>query len=637
MSFTREPARASPGPAELTDRTDSVSDWLCAPRAGAATLRTLPGISPAAEEEGAGALANLASIDDPRALRVLPRAELVRLADELRAYLVDVGAAVGGHFAGSLGSVELTLALHAIFDTPADRIVWDIGHQAYGHKVLTGRREALWKIKRADGPAGFLRRCESPFDCFGAGHAGTSVSAALGMAVASARSGSDRRVVAVLGDGGATAGMSFEALNHAAGIGAALRVVFNDNGMSIAPTVGGLARSGGVRAYAEALGLRCRGPVDGHDLPALLDALAELRDAPGPALLHVRTRKGKGYAPAEADPFRWHATAPFERESGRARASGAGAPSWTSAFADALARIADRDPRVVAITAAMPDGTGLDRFARRHPERVYDVGIAEQHAVTFAAGLAAEGLRPVCAIYSTFLQRALDQIVHDVALQELPVCFALDRAGLVGADGPTHHGVFDLAYLRAVPNLVIAAPRDENQLQHLLATGIECGRPFALRFPRGAAPGAALDPDPKPLPIGRGELLRAGADLALVALGKTVPAALAAAEQLAARGIRAGVLDARFAKPLDADLLIRAGASTGCLVCVEDHALAGGFGSAVLELLAEHAPDVRVSRLGLPDRFVEHGDVDAQWRDAGIDAAGIAAAAERALGASRRG
>jgi 1-deoxy-D-xylulose-5-phosphate synthase len=522
------------------------------------------------------------------------------------------------------------VALHAVFDTPHDRLVWDIGHQGYGHKALTGRRDALWRIKQADGPAPFLRRAESPFDSFGAGHAGTSISAALGMAEASARRGPARRVVAVIGDGGATAGMAFEALNHAGALRPDLRVVFNDNGMSIAPTVGGLCRGGRVREYVEALGFHYAGPVDGHDVAALLPALKALRDAGGPALLHVRTRKGKGFAPSEADPFKWHATSPFERASGRPLKAGGGAPSWTARFADALAELADRDPRVVAITAAMPDGTGLDRFAARHPERMYDVGIAEQHAVTFAAGLACEGLRPVCAIYSTFLQRALDQVAHDVALQELPVTFALDRAGLVGADGPTHHGVFDLAYLRAIPNLVIAAPRDENELQHLLATGVECGRPFALRFPRGAAPGAALDAEPKPLAIGRGALLRAGNDVALVALGKAVDAALGAAEQLAARGVDACVVDARFVKPLDLELLTHVAERTRCVVSVEDHALAGGFGSALLEALSEHAPDARVRRLGLPDRFIDHGDTDAQWAAAGIDAAGVAAAAVRA-------
>jgi len=570
----------------------------------------------------------LTAIHDPVALRELPREQLTLVANELRTYLIELGARVGGHFAGSLGAVELSVALHAVFDTPNDAIVWDVGHQGYAHKALTGRREALQRIKRADGPAGFLRRCESPYDAFGAGHAGTSISAALGMAEAFARKRSSRRAVAVIGDGAATSGMSFEALNHAGQLGAQLRVVFNDNGMSIAPNVGGLHRSGRVREYVEALGWRYLGPVDGHALDELLAALCELRDARGPTLLHVRTRKGKGYAPAEADPYRWHATTPFEIARGERKASAAASRSWTHAFAAALARVADRDSRVVAITAAMPDGTGIDRFAQRHPDRVYDVGIAEQHAVTFAAGLAAEGLRPVCAIYSSFLQRGFDQIVHDVALQNLPVTFALDRAGLVGADGPTHHGAFDLAYLRAIPNLVIAAPRDENQLQHLIATGVEHGGPFALRFPRGEVLPAALDPDPKPLPIGRGELLREGGALALVALGNTVQTALTAAERLAERGIEASVVDARFAKPLDADLLEAVARRTRRLITIEDHALAGGFGSAVLECLCDRGVTATVERLGLPDRFIDHGACEAQWQEAGID---VDALVERAL------
>ncbi|MEB2346472.1 MAG: 1-deoxy-D-xylulose-5-phosphate synthase [Deltaproteobacteria bacterium] len=583
----------------------------------------------------------LAAIREPADVRRLPRAVLPRLVEELREALIELGATQGGHFAGSLGVVELSVALHAVFDTPRDRLVWDVGHQAYGHKALTGRLGALPRIRRADGPSGFLRRSESPFDAFGAGHAGTSLSAALGIAEALRRRGEPACAVAVIGDGGATAGMAFEALNHAGelarqGAAPALRVVFNDNGMSIAPNVGGLSRSGDVRGYVEALGLAYRGPVDGHELEALLDALAALRAASGPAVLHVRTRKGRGFAPAEADPFAWHATAPFERASGARRAAAAAPPTWTACFADALARVAARDPRVVAITAAMPDGTGLDRFARRFPDRVYDVGIAEQHAVTFAAGLAAEGLRPVCAIYSSFLQRAFDQVAHDVALQELPVTFALDRAGLVGADGPTHHGVLDLAYLRAIPGLVVAAPRDENQLQHLLATAIDSGRPFALRFPRGAACGVALDPDPKPLPIGCGELLRDGADVALVALGRTVPPALAAAEALAAQGISAAVADARFVKPLDEALLADLAERVGVVVTIEDHVLAGGFGSAVLELLAARAPATRVRRLGIDDRVVEHGEQDEQWREVGIDADAIAAAARAALSESAR-
>lgn len=569
----------------------------------------------------------LSTIDDPSNLRALPGEMLGDVADALRRQLIELGSKNGGHFGGSLGVVELTVALHAVFDTPHDRIVWDVGHQAHGHKILTGRRNAMARIKKADGPAGFLRRSESPYDAFGAGHAGTSISAALGMAEASARQGIERYAVAVIGDGSATSGLSFEALNHAPTMSNSLRVVLNDNGMSIAPGTGGLHRTGDFRGYAEALGWRYLGPVDGHDLPTLLKAMRELRAGEGPALLHVKTKKGRGYAPAENDPYGWHATAPFEIETG-ARGTKTAAPmSWTECFAECLARIADRDDRVVAITAAMPDGTGLDRFAERHPDRVYDVGIAEQHAVTFAAGLAAEGLRPVCAIYSTFLQRAFDQVIHDVALQELPVTFAIDRAGLVGADGPTHHGAFDLSYLRTIPNLVVAAPRDANDLQRLLATAIDSGRPFAIRYPRGAVPGRLTDPDPKSLPIGSGELLREGTDIALIALGKAVDEALLAAEELAGRGIEAAVVDARFAKPLDVRLIQRVAILTGRVITIEDHALAGGFGSAVTEVLAEGLSRIDVVRLGLPDRFVEHGEAREQWREAGIDREAIVAAA----------
>ncbi len=578
----------------------------------------------------------LTQIDEPGDLRRVPREHLQAVADELRAFLVEVVSESGGHFAGSLGTVELCVGLHSVFDTPRDRIVWDVGHQAYGHKVLTGRRDGLRAIKKAEGPSGFLRRAESPYDAFGAGHAGTSVSAALGMAEAFRRAGTSERVVAVIGDGAATAGMAFEALNHAGALGAAVKVVFNDNGMSIAPNVGGLSRTGSPRGYFEALGLRTFGPVDGHDLRALLPALEALRDTHGPAVLHVRTRKGKGYPPAEADPFGWHATSAFSIETGARHAPAPGGPpSWTACFAEALIRLADRDPRVVAITAAMLDGTGLDVFERSHPDRVYDVGIAEQHAVTFAAGLAAEGFRPVCAIYSTFLQRAFDQVVHDVALQGLPVVFALDRAGLVGPDGPTHHGVLDLAYLRAVPNLVVAAPRDENELQHLLATAVESGRPFALRFPRGAARGVALDPDPKPIEIGRAEVLREGSDVTLIGVGKTVATAESAAERLAEAGIEAAVIDARFVKPLDVATLSAAARRTAGVVTIEDHAAHGGFGSAVLECLAKHAPGTPALVLGLPDEFVEHGEVADQWRLAGIDAASVAERTRSWLGGSK--
>ena len=559
---------------------------------------------------------------DPEALRALPRRCLPHLAEELRQELIDLGAEIGGHFAGSLGTVELAIALHYVFDTPRDRLVWDVGHQAYGHKALTGRCQALRRVKRADGPSGFLRRCESPYDAFGAGHAGTSVSAALGMAEAARRGGRDVRAVAVIGDGGATAGMAFEGLNHAGHLGSDLKVVFNDNDMSIAPTVGGLSRSTSPRGCFESLGLRYGGPVDGHDLEALIPALEWLRDARGPSVLHVRTHKGKGFVPAERDPYGWHATTPFDASSG-ARNAGPSAPSWTGAFAEALGRLMAREPRAVAITAAMPDGTGLDQVARRFPERVYDVGIAEQHAVTFAAGLAAEGWLPVCAIYSTFLQRAFDQILHDVALQRLPVIFALDRAGLVGPDGPTHHGVFDLAYLRIIPELAVAAPRDERDLARLLATAVRAQRPFALRFPRGAAPGAEPEADPAPLELGRGEALRPGDDVALVGIGKTVETAFAASDGLREAGIAAAVLDARFAKPVDEGLLVEAALRSGRVVTIEDHVASGGLGGAVLELLARAVPEAQVLVCGLPDRFVDHGDAAAQWREAGIDAASV--------------
>jgi len=569
----------------------------------------------------------LVKIREPADLRQVPRDRLQDVCDELRGELIELGAVRGGHFAGSLGTVELSVGLHWVFDTPRDRLIWDVGHQAYGHKALTGRREQLIRVKQADGPSGFLRRCESEYDVFGAGHAGTSVSASLGVSEGLRRQGREGCSVAIIGDGAATSGMSFEALNHAGHLGADARVVYNDNGMSIAPSIGGLKKTGDARKYFESLGFRYVGPVDGHNLEALLPALELLRDSSGPIVVHALTQKGHGFAPAEADPYGWHACKPFDPKTGK-HLPGSGKPSpssWTQCFAQALIQIADRDPRVVAITAAMPDGTGLDVFGRAHPDRVYDAGIAEQHAVTFAAGLATEDMRPVCAIYSTFLQRAFDQIVHDVALQNLPVTFAIDRAGLIGADGPTHHGVLDLGYLRMIPNLVVAAPRDENQLQHLLATAIESGRPFALRFPRGNALGVALDPEPKVVPIGKAEMLRDGKDVALFAIGKAVDAAEKAADLLAARGISARVVDARFVKPLDDQALVSAAERCARIVTIEDHMATGGFGSAVLERLALLAPGARVLVCGLADRFVEHGETDDQWAAGGIDSESIAA------------
>jgi 1-deoxy-D-xylulose-5-phosphate synthase len=569
----------------------------------------------------------LVKILEPADLRQVPQRQLRDVCDELRTELIELGAVRGGHFAGSLGVVELTVGLHWVFDTPRDRLIWDVGHQAYAHKALTGRREQLIKIKKAGGPSGFLRRCESEYDVFGAGHAGTSVSAGLGVSEGLRRQGREGCSVAIIGDGAATSGMSFEALNHAGHLGIDTRVVYNDNGMSIAPSIGALKKPGNARKYFESMGFQYIGPVDGHDLDELLPALEKLRDTSGPVALHAVTQKGHGFAPSEADPYGWHACKPFDAETGVVLPSSgrAGPPSWTQAFADSLAAIADRDPRVVAITAAMPDGTGLDRFALAHPDRVYDAGIAEQHAVTFAAGMATEGLRPVCAIYSTFLQRAFDQIVHDVALQNLPVTFAIDRAGLVGADGPTHHGVLDLGYLRMIPNLVIAAPRDENQLQHLLATAIESNQPFAVRFPRGSAMGVELDPEPKAVPIGRAELLRDGKDVALFAIGKTVATAEKAADLLAEQNISARVVDARFVKPLDDQALVSAAERCLRIVTIEDHMATGGFGSAVLERLAVLTPEARVLVCGLADRFVEHGETDDQWAAGGIDLESIAA------------
>jgi len=589
-------------------------------------------------------VALLDSIREPADLRRLPRTALAQAAAALRDELIARGAARGGHFAGSLGTVELTVALHYVFDTPADRLIWDVGHQAYGHKVLTGRREALARIRQEDGPSGFLRRSESCFDVFGAGHAGTSVSAALGIAEALRRKGDASHVVAVIGDGAATAGMAFEALNHAghlAGEAPALRVVYNENGMSIAPNVGGLSRSGDVRGYAESLGVPYAGPVDGHDVEALIDALVALRASSGPALLHVRTKKGCGFAPAEDDPFKWHATTPFDVATGTRKPVSPAPPTWTACFAGALASVARRDPRVVAITAAMLEGTGLATVANRFPGRVYDVGIAEQHAVTFAAGLACEGVRPVVAIYSTFLQRAFDQIVHDVALQRLPVTFALDRGGLVGADGKTHQGAFDLSYLRCIPNLTVMAPADENEMRHMLHTALQLEGPAAFRFPRASGAGVSLDPSPEALPLGKGRLLRKGGnrpDVAVIACGTVARAAVAAAEALAREGVEVAVVDARFVKPLDEELVCSVAAAARRVVTVEEGALAGGFGAACLEAFDRRgvlAAGLRLRRLGLPDQFVTHGDAGKQRAAFWLDASGIAATCRELLGERR--
>ena len=623
----------------------------------------------------------LNSIDSPEDLRKLPEARLPEVATAVRSAIIDTISRTGGHLAAGLGAVELTVALHYVFDTPRDRLIWDVGHQGYPHKMLTGRRKAFGTIGAKDGMGKFLRRQESQYDVFGAGHAGTSISAATGIAEAIRRRGGREKVVAVIGDGAMTAGMAYEGLNNAGYLRLSnLIVVLNDNEMSISKNVGALTsflarrwsapqtrrlkhavksflesipRAGDERVEMarraeqsfkgfispahlfEGLGFNYIGPIDGHDLPQLVETFRNARDIESnehPVLIHCRTEKGYGYEYSQADPVKYHGVEQFEVSSGAMKKSTPGAPSWTGAFADALIELAKDDPRIVGITAAMSGGTGLDKFQASFPDRFYDVGIAEQHAVTFAAGLATEGLRPVCAIYSTFLQRAYDQIVHDVCLQGLGVTFVLDRAGLVGADGATHQGFYDIAYLRALPNIVLMAPKDENELRQMLKTAIEYPGPAALRIPRGAALGVPLDNDVKSLAIGEAELLRDGRDLGIVALGHSVAPALDAAQRLSEHGISAAVLNARFAKPVDAGRIGELARRCGALVVVEEHSAIGGLGDAVLAALAEQRISVPVRELGIPDRVIEHGS-QAEWREAlGIDAAGIERAARELLG-----
>ncbi len=587
----------------------------------------------------------LTRIDSPTDLRRLADEQLPQLAEELRASLLDSVARSGGHLSAGLGTVELAIALHYLYDTPQDALVWDVGHQAYPHKMLTGRRDALAGIRRRDGISGFLKRDESPYDAFGAGHSSTSISAALGMAAAARQQGIATRAVAVIGDGALTAGLAFEALDHAGELGADLLVVLNDNGMSISENVGALCRHLASRGHGpvqdvdgffDALGFNYRGPVDGHDLPLLLSEIRRLQGIPGPKLLHVRTVKGKGYARAEAEPIKYHGVTPFDPVAGIV-AGKPTAPTYTQVFGDWLCELAERDPRIVVITPAMREGSGLVAFAKRFPDRYHDVGIAEQHAVTFAAGLAARGLRPVVAIYSTFLQRAFDQLVHDVCLQGLPVTFAIDRAGLVGPDGATHNGSLDLSFLRCVPGITVMTPSDADSLRAMLRTGIEGEGPSAIRYPRTAAAGesrrtatAALTEDaepsadgalallPRPLPVGRGELQRRGSGIALLAFGTLVHTAHEFAEI-----VDASVADMRFVKPLDEALVLELAASHDLLVTLEENVIAGGAGTAVSELLARHGQDIPVLHLGLPDRPLEHGTREQCLQDAGLDVPGI--------------
>ncbi len=610
----------------------------------------------------------LKTIDDPARLRSLERKQLHQLADELRAYVLDSVSKTGGHLSSNLGTVELAIALHYVYETPEDRIVWDVGHQTYPHKILTGRREKMHTLRQLGGISGFPRRSESKYDAFGTAHSSTSISAALGMAVAAKKKGEKRRAVAVIGDGAMSAGMAFEALNNAGAMDVDLLVVLNDNEMSISRPVGALtnylARLLSGRMYDtakrasehilkrvpamlelarraeehvkgmvtpstlfEEFGFNYIGPIDGHDLDTLIATLGNIKKLRGPQFLHIVTRKGQGYKLAEEDPIAYHGPGKFDPAEGLKQAAG-GKPTYSQVFGDWLCDMARADERLIAITPAMREGSGMVRFSEEFPERYHDVAIAEQHAVSFAAGLACEGLRPVVAIYSTFLQRGYDQLIHDVAIQELPVLFALDRGGLVGGDGQTHNGAFDFAYLRTVPNLVVMAPSDENECRRMLTTGFRHDGPAAVRYPRGSGPGVVQDKALEALPLGKGELRREGKRIAILAFGSMLKPALEAAERLGAT-----VANMRFVKPLDTELVKRLADSHELLVTVEEHQVMGGAGSAVCEALAKMGLAKKVLLLGLPDRFVEHGDPAKLLASVGLDAEGmrasIAAFAER--------
>ena len=602
---------------------------------------------------------HLARIDTPADLRRVAETELPVVADELRRYLIESVASSGGHFGAGLGVVELTVALHHVFDTPRDRLVWDVGHQCYPHKILTGRRERITTIKQKDGLAPFPRREESEYDSFGVGHSSTSISAALGMAIAAQNKRDPRKVVAVIGDGAMTAGMAFEALNHGGDVEPDMLVVFNDNGMSISENVGALTKMM-ARAMAsrrlnqwrerakraipkqsffgrffkkweehakgmfvpstlfEELGFHYTGPIDGHNLPQLLQALRTVKALPGPQLLHVITTKGKGYAPAEQAQIEYHAVGPFDPQAGLTKKTAPSRPSYTDVFGDWLCDQAAADDRLLAITPAMREGSGLVRFSKAYPQRYFDVAIAEQHAVTLAAGMACEGAKPVVAIYSSFLQRAYDQAIHDVALQNLDVTFAIDRAGVVGPDGATHAGSFDLSFLRCLPNFVIMAPADENECRTMLSTGFQYAGPAAVRYPRGSGPGIAVQKSLATLPIGKAELRRRGRGLALLSFGVMLaPAAIIAGE------LDTTLVNMRFVKPLDEAMIVELARNHDGFVTLEDNAIAGGAGSAVAECLAAHGIVKPILHLGLPDVYLEHGSRDEVLAMAGLDLPGI--------------
>ncbi|MEW5862309.1 MAG: 1-deoxy-D-xylulose-5-phosphate synthase [Pseudomonadota bacterium] len=608
----------------------------------------------------------LRTVNDPADLRRLDRRQLRQLADELRAFVLESVSKTGGHLSSNLGTVELTIALHYVFDTPEDRIVWDVGHQTYPHKILTGRREKMATLRQLGGISGFPRRSESPYDAFGTAHSSTSISAALGMAVAAKKKGEKRRCIAVIGDGAMSAGMAYEAMNNAGAMDVDLLVILNDNEMSISPPVGALtnylARLLSGRMYTSAkrasehllkrvpgmlelarraeehvkgmvtpgtlfeeLGFNYIGPIDGHDLDTLIPTLANIRKLSGPQFLHVVTRKGHGYKLAEDDPIAYHGPGKFDPSVG-IRQAASGKPTYSQVFGDWLCDMARADPRLIGITPAMREGSGMVRFSEEFPDRYFDVAIAEQHAVTFAAGLACEGFKPVVAIYSTFLQRGYDQLIHDVAIQNLPVLFALDRAGLVGGDGQTHNGAFDYAYLRTVPNLVVMAPADENECRRMLTTGFLLDGPAAVRYPRGTGPGVTIEKELRALPVGKGEIRRRGSRVAILAFGSMLRPALEAAEALGAT-----VANMRFVKPLDTALVEELARTHELLVTVEEHQVMGGAGSAVCEALAALGLERRVLLLGLPDRFIEHGDPAKLLASVGLDAPGIASAIRAAL------
>ncbi len=601
----------------------------------------------------------LENINSPADLRALPPEQLAGLAIQARRFLLDMVSRTGGHLASNLGAVELTLALHYVFETPEDRLIWDVGHQSYLHKIITGRREQMHTLRKKNGLAGFPNRAESNYDAFGVGHSSTSISAALGMAIAATHKGEQRRVIAVIGDGAMTAGQAFEALNHAGTLDANLLVVLNDNDMSISPNVGGmsnyLARVLSGRTYStmregskkvlqrmptvwelarraeehmkgmvvpgtlfEELGFNYIGPIDGHDLGTLVKTLRNLRALKGPQLLHVVTRKGKGYDPAEDNPCEFHGVGPFNIETGESASAAKAGPTYTKVFSDWICDMAEQDAELVAITPAMREGSGLVDFSERYPDRYFDVGIAEQHSLTLAAGMACDGLKPVMAIYSTFLQRGYDQLIHDVALQNLPILFAIDRGGLVGNDGPTHSGSFDLSYLRCIPNMTVMTPADENECRQMLYTGFQHNGPSAVRYPRGQGPGVEVASAMSAIPLGKGEIKRQGKDVALLVFGSPLAAALEAAETLDAT-----VANMRFVKPLDAALIKSLAKAHPLLVSLEDNAIQGGAGSAVAQLLTQEIISTPLIQLGIPDMFLEHASRDQQLHDCGLDAASI--------------